>query len=234
MRTALTATISILVVATLVLFGGEAFAGGAANPPIPNGTLDTSDNITAVIVLDPNGPVPFGADFFAQPSTPTGTFGSIEITRPGFGTAAANFQVQPGSTLGNLRHGCNLSLTPGRFVEVSPGNPGLPIGGPSGNTVDTFANWMPSGLTKQLFTQLQVPMTNGDTILAVPGIASVISQSCEPFPAKNKTEGELAFADIIAKQKVNPAPPAYPDRSAGDTLWTPGILVLKVQIGLWK
>jgi hypothetical protein len=178
--------------------------------------------------------VPFGFNnFFAQPATPTGTFGAIEVTRPGFGTASANFQVQPDSTLGPLRHGCNLSKTLSRFVELSLGNPGLNIGGPVVGGTDLYPNWLAGALTNALFTQLQV---NLDTpVVAVPAVESIISQSCEPFPKANKTEQALAFGEIIAKQKVSPAPPAYPDLFANsDGQWFAGFLVLKVRIGLWR
>lgn len=221
----------LVVVALPLLVLGEAFAGGANLPPPTPGTLDTSGNITAVIVLDPNGPVPFGADFYAQPATATGTFGSIEITAGGR-TAAGNFQVQPGTTLGPLRHGCNLTLTASRFVNFAPN--GLPIGGPPHpNGTDPYTNWLPSYLTAKLFFELGIALTNETDIVKVPGIASVISQSCEPFPKPNKTDEDLAFGDIVTKQKVAPDTGAYPDLSAGDPQWVPGFLVLKVQIGLW-
>src|SRR5690242_9363639 len=89
----------------LLMLGG-AQAGGGFNPPPPGFVYSASPNFTATIVLDPNGPVSTGA-----PSTLTGTFGTIAITRAGTGTSASAFQVQPGSTLGELAFGCNLDLT---------------------------------------------------------------------------------------------------------------------------
>ena len=85
----------LTVVAALpLLILGEAMAGGGFFPLFPPDVgltdLRTSGKVTAVIVLDPNGPVSSG-----PPATPTGTFGSIAITLKGTGTAAATFQVQP-------------------------------------------------------------------------------------------------------------------------------------------
>ncbi len=100
-----------LIVATALplLAVGEAMAGGAFFPAFPPTlgltALKTSGQVTAVIVLDPNGPVSSGA-----PATPTGTFGTIAITRQNVGTAAATFRVDPGSSLGELRFGCNPLL----------------------------------------------------------------------------------------------------------------------------
>jgi hypothetical protein len=238
MRRVTTGVATLALGVVMLLGGGPAFAGGAFNPPDFPGqgfTLDTSDGLIAIIVLDPNGPVPFSvSNFYAQPATPTGTFGSIEIKRPGFGTAAANFQVQPDSTLGTLRYGCNLTKTLSRFVEIAPGVPGLNMGGPIVGGVDLFPNWLPGALTTALLAQLGIDVTSP---VAVPAIAGIISQSCEPFPKAKKSDSQLAFEDIIDDVKGFPTPPPYPNLSAnsdGGGTWKPGFLVLKVRIGLWR
>ena len=123
------AVLLIAAMAFPLLVSGESLAGGGFFPSFPgnpsgfNGSLHTSGQVTAVIVLDPNGPVSSGA-----PATPTGTFGSIAITLRTVGTATATFQVEPDSSLGELRFGCNLLDTNVRFVEFSPGVPGLTFG----------------------------------------------------------------------------------------------------------
>ena len=218
-----------LIVATALplLVVGKSLAGGGFNPPPPGFLLaPPSGNVTAVIVLDPNGPVSFGA-----PATPTGTFGSIAITRRKVGTATATFQVEPFSTLGELRLGCNLRLTNQRFVEQAPGEPGLPLGG-------TFTgNWLSADVITKLFTQLNITLVDpqSQTLLLIPAVAGVISQKCVPFPRKDDTLDFLMLNEILEKQHIKPLPPKYPDLTIlGATpanQWFPGFLVLEVTIG---
>jgi hypothetical protein len=230
MRIVLVLTVTIAVA---LLGAGQARAGGAFFPSYPPDlgltVLDTSANITATIALDPNGPESTGL-----PSTPTGPFGSIVITRPGIGTAAGTFQVEPGSSLGVLRFGCNLLRTNLRFVEFAPGFPGLAIGGPGG-----FANWLSTDVTTKLFGQLGITLVDASTstTLRVPGIASVTSQQCASFPKVNKTLDFLMLGGLLGN--IKPLPPVYPDRTiAGVTdptqQWFPGFLILSVEIGLWR
>jgi len=223
------------VAALPLLILGEAVAGGGFFPSFPPDVgltdLKTSGKVTAVIALDPNGPVSSGG-----PATPTGTFGSIAITLKGVGTAAATFQVQPGSSLGELQFGCNLLRTNLRFVEFAPSVPGLPFGGPG-----PFANWLSTDVTTKLFSQLGVTLVDPSTftILRVPAIAEVISQKCVPFPKAHKTLDYQMLNEIIEHQHIKPLPPTYPDLSANsvgtdaDTQWVPGFLVLEVKIGFW-
>src|SRR5215470_6396838 len=87
MRTALSLT-AMAVVALLA--AGAALAGGAFAPTFPPDvglTKFDTGQFTAQIVLDPNGPVSSGA-----PATPTGTFGTIVLTRLGVGSASATFR----------------------------------------------------------------------------------------------------------------------------------------------
>ena len=239
----LTLGLALLVSAALpLLVAGEALAGGGNFPPQPPGTLQATD-ITATIVIDPNGPVPFNPGGASGPSnlgpgpdTPTGAVATIVLSRPGFQSASASFQVSGSTSLGDLRYGCNLGLTASRFVNLSNSQVGLPIGGPNTSTSDPFANWVPSNITVKLFSQLSITLTDGTTIFAVPGITGVISQSCAPFPKKNETLNDLAFALLLAN--VKPFPGLYPDRSTGSTdpstTWFPGFLVLQATIGLWQ
>jgi hypothetical protein len=217
----------------LLVFGG-ALAGGGFFPLFPPAVgltnFNTSGQVTAVIVLDPNGPVLIGA-----PATPTGTVGSIAITRKRVGTASAAFHVQPGSSLGELRFGCNLLLTNPRFLELAPGTPGLPLGSQGG-----FDNWLSSDLTKQLFAQLGTNLTDagGFTILMVPGIAEIVSQTCVRFPRAKDTTDFLPFADVLDDLRIRPLPPKYPDLTIPGVTdptqqWFPGFLVLVVKIGFW-
>ncbi len=159
-----------------VLVVGDALAGGGFFPSIPQGwVLNPSKQFTAEIVLDPNGPVGTGV----VGATPTGTFGVITIERKET-SATAVFQVNSFSSLGDLTRGCDLSLTNARFLEVTPGQPGLPLGGPN-----PAGNWLPTFTTISLFSQLGVslvdPATN--TVVMIPGVTKVISQACAPFPA---------------------------------------------------
>ncbi len=238
------AVLLITALALSLLAVGEAVAGGGNFPAFPPdlgfALFDTSDGITAVIVLDPNGPDPTSG----LPSTPTGTFGTITVTRPRQGdtaaaTAAAAFQVQPESSLGGLRFGCNLLLTNSRFVEFAPGVPGVPLGG--GAIPGFFENWLPSDVTTKLLNQLFSPGTPP----GFPGISSVISQKCVPFPKKRHTLDFMPFNEILEHRHIRPLPPTYPDRTIIDPLtglpvtdpmsqWFPGFLVLKVNIGLWE
>jgi hypothetical protein len=228
----------VLIVVTafvlpLLLFAG-AFAGGGFFPTYPGGVgfvLNSSRTMTAVIVLDPNGPVLVGA-----PETPTGTFGSIAVTKRRVSTAAATFQVQPSSSLGELRFGCNLLLTNQRFVEFAPGVPGLPLGGPGGS----FGNWLASDVTSKLFAQLGVDLVdpaNPNLVLRIPAITGVLSQRCVKFPKAKDSLDFLIFGGIIDKQS-NPNPPGYPDRTIPGVTdptqqWVSGFLVLEVSIGFW-
>ena len=225
-----------LIVATALplLAVGEARAGGAFFPAFPPTfgltALKTSGQVTAVIVLDPNGPVSSGA-----PATPSGTFGTIAITRQNVGTAVATFRVDPGSSLGELRFGCNLLLTNPRFVEFAPGVPGLPFGGPG-----PFANWLSTDVTAKLFSQLQVTLVDPATvtILMVPAIAAVTSAQCVPSPKASKTLDFLMLDQLIDNQHIKPLPPTYPDRTIPGVTdpmqqWFPGFLVLEVNIGFW-
>ena len=215
----------IAAVALPLLVVGEVIAGGGNFPFYPGDfgfTPNTDDGLTAVIVLDPNGPVSSGA-----PATPTGAFGTIVITRPHHGTAAAAFRVQPDSSLGELVFGCDLGLTNPRFVEFAPGVPGVPLGG--GSIPGFFENWLPSDVTTKLLNQLFSPGTPP----GFAGIASVISQKCVPFPKKEDTLDYMPFNELLEHRHIRPLPPRYPDLSA-TAGWVSGFLVLKVKIGLWE
>jgi len=227
--------LSIVTLGVLsLLAAGGVFAGGGFFPSFPPDlgliNFNTSGQVTAVIVLDPNGPLSLGA-----PATPTGTFGSIAITRKQGATASAAFQVQPDSSLGELRFGCNLARTNLRFVEFAPGVPGLPLGGPS-----VFGNWLSSPLTEQLFGQLGIPLVDqtSQTVRLVPGIAEVVSQTCVRFPRAKDTTDFLPFSSILGDLRIKPNPPVYPDRTIPGVTdptqqWFPGFLVLQVKIGFW-
>jgi hypothetical protein len=231
------ALLVVIGVATSALLGvEEAVAAGGPFPSDPRQfgfELKDSGKVTAVLVLDPNGPVSSGA-----PSTPSGPFGTMAITIKKVGTAAATFRVEPESSLGELQFGCNPFLTNQRFVELAPGVPGLPFGGPTA----TFANWLPSDVTAQLFSQLGVAIFNSttQTTLMVPAITGVIKERCVPFPKKNQTLDYLMLNEVLEKEHVKPVPPTYPDRTIStvppppDTQqWFPGFLVLEVTIGFW-
>jgi hypothetical protein len=217
-----------------ILISTEALAGGGVFPSFPGEfgfVFDVSGSMRALIVLDPNGPVLAGA-----PATPTGTFGTIVITRRNQATATAVFRVQPDSSLGELQFGCNRVLTNGRFVEFSPGVPGLPLGGPS-----IFSNWLPSDITMKLFAELGIILfdPNTFTVLAIPGVAEVVSQRCVPFPRPRQTLETVLFEDIIERFDFKPQPPGYPDLSGNSvgtdpaTQWVSGFLVLEIKVGLW-
>ena len=124
-------------------------------------------------MLDPNGPVSFGT-----PLTPTGTFGAISISRKHHDPATAVFRVEVASTLGELAKGCDPSQTNTRFVIAGDTQPaGLPLGSPGSE------NWLASGVTTTLFSQLGVALLDpSNTVLMIPGITGVISQQCAPFP----------------------------------------------------
>lgn len=220
--------------AVVLLAVGGALAGGGVFPASPANfgfVLNVAQQVSAVIVLDPNGPVSTGA-----PATPTGAVGTIVLTRTQFGSASAVFRVEPDSSLGELRYGCNLALTSSRFVEFAPGEPGLPLGGPS-----IFSNWLPSEVTMQLFGQIGVTLfdTSTATVLAIPAITGVISQQCVPFPKAKDSLQPLLFSDIVQRFKLRPTPPPYPDLSANSsgtdpaTQWRSGFLALQVGIGFW-
>jgi len=211
---------------------GEAGAGGGFfSPNFPPGfAYHPSSDVTATIVLDPNGPVSTQA-----PATQTGTFGTIAIARAGVGMATATFQVQPDSTLGELRFGCNLDLTQARFVAISSdGTPGLPLGGPF------TSNWLATDVTTKLFAQLGVNLVDpaSNTILLIPGVTAVTQQQCVSFPNGNPVVGTVPLSQLVNALKVKPTTPTYPDRTiAGVTdptlQWSPGFLVLQVTIGFW-
>jgi hypothetical protein len=224
---------AVLVLAAVILpliTLGHALAGGGFNPPPPTFSYFTSPNFTATIVLDPNGPVSTGA-----PATLTGTFGTIAIARAGVGTATSAFQVQPGSTLGELTFGCNLALTNARFVEFAQGIPGLAIGGPF------TSNWLATGLTEKLFAQLGVSLVDQtNTVKLIPGVTAVLSQQCLPFPSGNSNPlvGTVPLSQIANPQKIKPTTVAYPDLTIpgnppATQQWYPGFLVLQVSIGFW-
>jgi hypothetical protein len=230
--------VSATLLVTL-LMAADVIAGGGFFPSFPPDlgltSFDTSGRLSAVVVLDPNGPVPGGTVPGQAPSTPGGTLGTIAISRPRVGTATAAFQVDPGSSLGELRFGCNLELTNARFLEFAPGVPGLPIGGPG-----PFANWLPADVTTKLFGELGIRLEDTSlTILAVPGVAQIVSQECVGFPRKNEGLELLPFADILDKLRIRPTPPRYPDRTIPNVTdpaqqWFPGFLVLEVKLGLWR
>src|SRR5262245_12216740 len=225
-----------LVVAAVVLLlgAGAVMAGGGVFPSYPGDfgfQLNTSGRVTAIIVIDPNGPVSSGA-----PATPTGGFGSIVISRKGVGSAASTFRVEPDSSLGELLYGCNLNLTNGRFMEFAPGVPGLPMGGPS-----IFSNWLPSDVTQMLFQQLGVTLFDTSTfsVLAIPAVTDVTSQRCVAFPKAKDTLDALLFNDIIDRLKVRTPVVGYPNLSGNSvgtdpaTQWRSGFLVLEVKVGFW-
>ena len=225
----------VMAAIALPLLGlGDARAGGGVFPTIPTGfVLKTSGEVTAVIVLDPNGPVSFGA-----PKTATGTFGTIAITRRNVGTATSVFRVVPESSLGELQFGCNLLLTNLRFVESSPGVSGLPMGGP----LSFASNWLPNDVTVKLFGQLGVRLideSDPNLVLAIPGIAAVLSQRCVPFPSAKNTLDEILFGGIVKHFGLKSFLSGYPDLSGNSvgtnpaTQWRPGFLVLEVTIGFW-
>ena len=167
---------AVLLIAAMALplFAfGEAMAGGGFFPTIPsNFVLNQSRDVTAAIVLDPNGPV-------SAPSTPTGTFGAISISRKHYNPATAVFRVEGQSSLGDLLLGCDPNLTNQRFVIAGIGQPaGLPLGSPGSE------NWLASAVTTKLFSQLGVALQDPSLlVLMVPGITGVISQHCAPFPS---------------------------------------------------
>jgi hypothetical protein len=240
-RTRRLAVLLIAATALPLLVVSNATAGGGFFPLFPPDfgfALNTSGQITAVIVLDPNGPVtPVPPATSIAPATPTGTFGTIAITRKRVGTATATFQVELGSSLGELRFGCNLLDTNSRFVEFAPGIPGLPIGGPG-----SFGNWLSPAVTEKLFAQLGVALVaanDPNLVLRIPAVAAVISQKCIAFPRKDDTLGVLLFSDILEKQHIKPLPPKYPDLTIVPApadpaqQWFPGFLVLEVTIGFW-
>jgi hypothetical protein len=225
--------LKLMVAAAVLLLGlGEALGGGGVFPTIPTDfVLKTSGQVTAVIVLDPNGPVSFGA-----PATSTGTFGTIAITRSQVGTATATFRVQPESSLGELQFGCNLLLTNPRFVESAPGTPGLALGGP----LSFASNWLANDVTVKLFGQLGVRLTDEfdpNLTLRIPAVSGVLSQRCEPFPKAKKTLDAVLFGSLVDSSKS--VLPGYPDLSGNsvgitpETQWRPGFLVLEVTIGFW-
>jgi hypothetical protein len=183
----------LLIAAMALLVSGEAMAGGGFFPTIPsNFVLQQSRDVTATIALDPNGPL-------AAPSTPTGTLGAISISRKHYNPATAVFRVEGDSSLGELSKGCDPSQTNVRFVNVNVGQPGLPLGSPGSE------NWLASGLTTTLFSQLGVALQDPSfNVLLIPGITGVISQQCAPFP------------------------PSYPNPSGHS-----GFLILEVTIGFW-
>lgn len=228
------AVFSIAAAALPLLVFGEAIAGGGFLPNFPPDlgltSFNTSGQVTAVIVLDPNGPVSSGA-----PATPTGPFGTIVITRQNVGTATATFEVQPGSSLGELRFGCNLLLTNSRFVEFAPGVPGFPLGGPGAG----FGNWLSTDVTVKLFSQLGATIADSfGNPLMIPGVAGVISQKCVAFPKANKTLDFLMLNEILDKQHIKPLPPTYPDLTIPGVTdptqqWSAGFLVLEVNVGFW-
>jgi len=220
--------------ALLVLGAGAVMAGGGVFPSYPGDLgfqLTTSGRVTAIIAMDPNGPVSTGA-----PATPTGSFGTIVISRKGVGTAAATFRVEPDSSLGELQFGCNLNLTNGRFVEFAPGVPGLPLGGPS-----IFSNWLPSDVTLKLFQQLGVTLFDPSTfsVVAIPGVSDIISQRCVPFPKAKDTLDAVLFSDLIDRFKIRTPVVGYPNLSGNSvgtdpaTQWRSGFLVLEVKVGFW-
>jgi hypothetical protein len=232
------AVLFMIAAAVLLLGVGEAMAGGGVFPTYPGDVgfaLNTSTGITALIVLDPNGPVTTG-----PPATSTGGMGAIAITS-GKNTVTGVFQVEPNSSLGELRFGCNLLLTNQRFVEFAPGFPGLPLGGPGGN----FFNWLPPSVTLKLFGELGMNLTS--PTLTIPGVAGVISQQCIPFPKDRKDVALTLFQDMtdafhvkgsLLPHPIKPLQLSYPDRTisgaSDDQQWFPGILVLQVNIGLWQ
>jgi hypothetical protein len=241
----------VLIAAAVLplLVVGDAIAGGGFFPFDPRQvgfTLHTSGQVTAVIVLDPNGPVtPVPPATTVAPATPTGTFGTIAVTIKRAGTATATFQVELGSSLGELRFGCNLLDTNSRFLELAPADPGtgtpavlgLPIGGPG-----IFGNWLASAVTENLFAQLGVDLVapNDPTaILRIPAIAGIISQKCVPFPRKDETLDFLMLNELLEKQHIKPLPPRYPNLTISPApanqaqQWFPGFLVLEVTIGFW-
>jgi hypothetical protein len=164
----------IVAVALPLLAFGEAMASGGGNPGIPTGVLRLSKDVTALIVLDPNGPV---SDFLPSPITPTGTFGTITVSRKHYPDATAVFQVQSGGTLGELSHGCDPIYTNARFVDLTPGNPGLQLGSA------TASNWLAPAVTEALFNQIGVPPADSLSRPIIPAITGVISQHCAPFPS---------------------------------------------------
>ena len=201
-RTLRTAFMLVIVMVLPPLVVGDAIAGGGFFPSIPPGfVLTNSKEVSAEIVLDPNGPI-------GAPSTATGGFGTITITQKK-SSATAVFAVVPFSSLGDLVYGCNLLRTNGRFVELSPGQPGLPLGGPG-----TAGNWLPTATTISLFSQLGITLQSGNTIIMIPGITGVLSQRCAPFPS--------TYPNLSFKSGGTP-----------DTLWTAGFLILDVTIGFW-
>jgi hypothetical protein len=178
MLTTSRSTVSLMAVLAVTLLGADAaMAAGGFFPNLPPGfVLQTSRDVTATIVLDPNGPVSSGA-----PLTPTGTFGTITIDRKKFGSASAVFRVEGQSSLGELARGCDLSLTSSRFVNLTNTQVGMPIGGPDAGD----GNWLASDVTTALFNHVGVTLTDPATltVLMVPGITGVISQECAPFPS---------------------------------------------------
>jgi len=196
------AVLLITAMALPLLLFGEATAGGGFFPTIPsNFVLKQSKEVTATIALDPNGPVS------GTPFTPTGAFGAISISRKHYNPATAVFRVEVDSSLGELSKGCDLSQTDVRFVNVNVGQPGLPLGSPGSE------NWLASGLTTTLFSQLGVALQDPSfNVLMIPGITGVISQQCAPFP------------------------PSYPSPPPTNPPTSPpprGFLILEVTIGFW-
>ena len=179
------AVLLIAAMALPLLVFGEAMAGGGFFPTIPpNFVLNQSRDVTAAIALDPNGPVSSGT-----PATPTGTFGTISISRKHFDPATAVFRVEKDSTLGELALGCDLSRTNSRFVIAGLSQPaGLPLGSPGSD------NWLASAVTTKLFSQLGVALQDPSLlVLMVPGITGVISQHCAPFPSSYPSSGNPGF-----------------------------------------
>ncbi len=231
LRTARTVLVLTLAAVLPLPVAGQAIAGGGFFPGRPSDfgfAFNPSSDFTATIVLDPNGPVSTGA-----PATLTGTFGTIAIKRNGGGVGVASFQVQPGSSLGELRFGCNLLDTNPRFVEFAPGEPGLPIGSPS------FGNWLATDVTLKLFGQMGVTLVDQtNTIVLIPGITGVISQQCVAFPKGNPVPGTVPLSQVVNSLQIKPSLSGYPDLTIPGVTdqtqqWYPGFIVLEVGIGFW-
>ena len=175
-RTRVVGLLIIAAMAASILAPGLASAGGGFAPPPPGFVLNTTKDVSAVVVLDPHGPVVFGTR-----ATATGTFGAITLNRKHFAPASAVFKVPGFGSLGELALGCDLSASTARFVTV-------PLNG-----------WMSQELLEILFQQVGITIGPLTAPVLVPAVTQIVSQQCSPAPPPDDTAFNPGFLVMEVK-----------------------------------
>jgi hypothetical protein len=156
-------------VALLLLFStGAALAGGGIAPGPNFPTMITGPSLNATILMDAH-----------NPGITTTAGQASAFIREGTVTTQLTFQINPSFP---LAHGCDLTLTNGRFLYISPSTTFVGNGAHLGD-------WVPPFVLESLLLPIGITLNLGSATFTTPTpvITQISSATCvtDPNPANN-------------------------------------------------